>query len=73
MPSPPRPVTKRGNPVADLVPHQESRSDTRARFLPVDQLIARMSDLPSWGAAGFDRQQRELDGLIDDEQRDPWT
>ena len=66
-------VTKRGTPVADLVPHQEGVSGTRARFLPVEQLVARMSDLPPWGAAGFDREQRELDGLVDDEQRDPWT
>ncbi len=65
-------VTKHGRPVADLAPHRDSSSDATVRFLQVEELLSRTADLPSWGGEDLDREQRGLDALVDDEQRDPW-
>jgi len=62
-------VTRRGIPIADLVPH---RPGGAARFVPAAAVVDLLRDLPDWGAEAFAAEQAGLDQLVDDEPRDPW-
>jgi prevent-host-death family protein len=64
-------VTRRGVPVADLVPHQQ-RQATPTRYVAADVLAADLADLPPWDAGAFEHEQAELDTRVDDAPRDPW-
>ena len=65
-------VTRNGVPVADLVPHSESGPDRPRRFVPVAQIAAGASELPSWDTARFTRELEELDNAVDDSHADRW-
>ena len=65
-------VTRNGVPVADLVPHSESGPDRPPRFIPVAQIAAGTSELPSWDTARFTRELEELDNAVDDSHADRW-
>ena len=65
-------VTRNGTPVADLVPHNESGPDRPPRFVPVAQIAAGTSQLPSWDTAQFSRELEELDNAVDDSDADRW-
>jgi antitoxin (DNA-binding transcriptional repressor) of toxin-antitoxin stability system len=65
-------VTRNGVPVADLVPHSESGSDRPPRFVPVAQIAADASELPSWDTARFTHELEELDSAVDDSDADRW-
>jgi prevent-host-death family protein len=65
-------VTRNGVPVADLVPHGESGPERPPRFIPVAQIAAGTSELPSWDAEGFTRELEELDDAVDDRDADRW-
>lgn len=64
-------VTRHGTPVADLVPHRARQ--TGRRWVPAEEVLAAMRDLPPWHAEEFSRELDELAALVDDEQDDPWT
>jgi prevent-host-death family protein len=59
-------VTRYGFPVADLVPHGESGPDRPPRFIPVAQIAAGTSELPSWDTPRFTRELEELDCSVND-------
>ena len=59
-------VTSNGVPVADLIPHSESGPDRPPRFIPVAQIAAGTSELPSWDTARFTRELEELDCSVND-------
>ena len=65
-------VTRRGVPVADLVPHR-SRARGPARFVPAESIAHALADLPAWDAAAFEQGQQDLDSRLDDRWRDPWS
>jgi prevent-host-death family protein len=65
-------VTRNGVPVADLVPHSDFGADRPPRFVPVGQIAAGTSELPSWDTARFARELEELDSVIDDSDADRW-
>ena len=65
-------VTRRGVPVADLVPHRPPAA-APSRFVPADMVATALADLPPWGSMAFVNEQRELDSLVDDDLNDPWT
>ena len=65
-------VTRNGVPVADLVPHNESGHDRPERFVPVAQIAAGASELPTWDTAGFTHELEELDRAVDDSDADRW-
>lgn len=64
-------VTRRGVPVADLVPHRGRRSGA-TRYVPAEHIARDLTDVPAWGAETFEKEQGELDARVDDEWRDPW-
>jgi prevent-host-death family protein len=63
-------VTRRGEPVADLIPHQPGVPDRR-RFVPAADLASILGDLPAWDAKAWAAEQAELDEAIDDSAVDP--
>lgn len=65
-------VTRRGLPVADLVPHRDTGASGPARYVPAERLVQASGDVPAWDVARFAVEQRELDAHVDDEYRDPW-
>jgi prevent-host-death family protein len=65
-------VTRNGVPVADLVPHGESDPNRPPRFVPVAQIAAGTTELPSWDAAWFAHELQELDSAVDDSDADKW-
>lgn len=65
-------VTRRGVPVADLVPHRRS-GDAASRFVAADHVVSILADTPEWGVEAFDAELSDLDRSVDDEPRDPWT
>jgi prevent-host-death family protein len=64
-------VTRNGTPVADLVPH-DAGADRRRRFVAVQDIAAGAGALADWGAGAFDRELRELERAIDDDDIDSW-
>jgi prevent-host-death family protein len=64
-------VTRRGVPIADLVPHQPVTEGPR-RFLPASEFLTLMQSTPDWDVAQFRRDRELLDDLVDDTDRDPW-
>jgi len=65
-------VTRKGVPVADLIPHGESGPDRPPRFVPVAQIAAGASELPDWDAGRFTHELEELDSAVDDGHVDGW-
>jgi len=65
-------VTRHGVPVADLIPHSDFGADRPPRFVPVAQIAAGTSKLPSWDSARFARELDELDNVVDDSDTDRW-
>ncbi len=65
-------VTRRGVPVAMLVPHRDMGAGGPERFVLADRLVHGLSDVPDWGVEGFEAEQQELDSRVDDELRDAW-
>lgn len=65
-------VTRRGVPVAVLVPHRDIGAGGPERFVPADRLVHGLRDVPDWGVDAFEAEQRELDNRVDDEPRDVW-
>lgn len=63
-------VTRRGVPVADLVPHRPSYGPHR--MAPTALITTALRDLPDWGEDAFEREQSDLDRQLDDSDRDPW-
>jgi prevent-host-death family protein len=66
-------VTRNGLPVADLLPHDASLADGVRRFVPVVDVAAGISSLPSWALDQFRTERTELDDSVDDRERDPWS
>ncbi len=65
-------VTRNGVPVADLLPHSDSGPDRPPRFVPVAQIAAGTSELPSWDTARFAHELEELDNAVDDGDVEKW-
>ena len=65
-------VTRKGIPVADLVPHGESGPDRPRRFVPAAQIASGASELPSWDGARLARELEELNTAVDDRGADSW-
>lgn len=65
-------VTRRGIPVADLLPHRADAARGR-RFVPGEEFQAALADLPPWNVATFNEELEQLDDVVDDAVRDPWT
>lgn len=65
-------VTRRGIPVADLVPHLPEVREP-ARDVPAARIVEALRDLPDWDAPRFEAEQRDVDPHLDDEWRDPWS
>jgi prevent-host-death family protein len=63
-------VTRRGVPLADLIPHREQ--ERRALFIPAGVLVDALTGLPAWDVDEFGSAQREFDQLADDDMHDPW-
>lgn len=63
-------VTRHGQPVADLVPHRLRKQGRR--WLPAEEFVEAMRDLPPWRSDDFADELEGLDPLIDDDQDDPW-
>jgi prevent-host-death family protein len=68
-------VTRRGIPVADLVPHETS--DVTHRVAPshstrTSDLVAAFADLPTIDAATYLADIRAVDEFLDDDDRDVW-
>jgi prevent-host-death family protein len=65
-------VTRNGVPVADLLPHGDSGPDRPPRFVPVAQIAAGTSELPSWETTRFAHELEELDNAVDDSDTERW-
>jgi len=66
-------VTRNGAPVADLIPHDNTKGTRPQRFVPVDRIASGIAALPSWGVDRFAGELRELDDAIDDRDVDRWN
>jgi prevent-host-death family protein len=66
-------VTRNGVPVAELIPHDPTALDIPPQFVPVAQIAAGISRLPSWDLERFKREQKLLDEAIDDRDGDRWS
>jgi prevent-host-death family protein len=64
-------VTRRGVPVADLVPHNRRRVDIG--FVNADDVVLAFASLPAVDSGAWLRDVRAADGLVDDTDRDPWA
>ena len=65
-------VTRRGVPVADLVPHRGGVRAASVRNVPARRLVESISTLPPWESGRFARELAELDDVVDDGEHDPW-
>jgi prevent-host-death family protein len=65
-------VTRRGLPIADLVPHRDS-DRAPERFIDSSRLVGLLADAPAWGMDDFKHERLEADSLVDDSDRDPWV
>ncbi|EAP98206.1 hypothetical protein JNB_14618 [Janibacter sp. HTCC2649] len=65
-------VTRRGVPVADLVPHREPVVKGPRRWVPAADFHFAVADLPPWSVAEFETEQKQLDDAVSDELRDVW-
>jgi len=66
-------VTRRGRPVADLVPHREgdqTRED--GGFVTAEEILRGFTGLQQLDVASWLADSRAADDLIDDDDRDPW-
>ena len=66
-------VTRNGVPVADLLPHDASRTRGPQQFVPVGVIAEGVSELASWGVDRFRHERTELDSLLDDRDVDRWS
>ncbi|MBM7515922.1 type II toxin-antitoxin system Phd/YefM family antitoxin [Nocardioides nitrophenolicus] len=64
-------VTRRGVPVADLVPHGSVRPDIR--FTAADAVVVAFAGAPIADPGAWLRDIRAVDELLDDADRDPWA
>ena len=64
-------VTRRGVPVADLLPDRNTAVQ-RPTFAPTSDLDEALAALPEWGLESYDRERAALDAVVDDADRDPW-
>lgn len=65
-------VTRRGIPVADLVPHHPHSGEQPRRHVAADDILKAFDGLPPWDAAQFEDDQLVLDQRVDDTITDPW-
>lgn len=65
-------VTRRGVPVADLVPHG-TRTRVELHFTPAAEIEAAFADAPPVDEAAWLRDTRAADDLVTDDDIDPWT
>lgn len=65
-------VTRRGIPVADLVPHREPVAKGPRRWVPAVDFHFAVADLPPWSSEEFESEQRQLDEAVSDEVPDVW-
>lgn len=65
-------VTRRGIPVADLVPHREPVAKGPRRWVPAVDFHLAVDGLPPWSAAAFEGEQKHLDDAVSDDMRDVW-
>jgi len=67
-------VTRRGVPVADLVPHSD-RPRMDVVFTPSADLVAALGDDDAAGpdVGAWLSDVRAADELVDDSERDPWA
>jgi prevent-host-death family protein len=66
-------VTRNGVPIADLSPHT-TNTNSRRRFVPVEEIESGLGAIPDWGAASFREEVAALDGMVnDDPDDDAWT
>ncbi len=66
-------VTRRGVPVADLVPHRGEVVAGPTTYVPAERIAQALGDAPAWDVAAFADERRALDGGLDDASRDPWV
>lgn len=66
-------VTRRGVPVADLVPHRGGGRSSRSAFVAAEEIEESFRDLPQWGAESHAEERAAFDRLVDDADRDPWA
>lgn len=64
-------VTRRGVPIADLLPHSDEPA--RPRFVSAAAVSATMEGLPGWDLDAWQREQETLDEAVTDVPRDPWS
>lgn len=65
-------VTRRGVPVADLVPHG-NRPRVDIVFTPSEELLAGYDERDAPDAEAWLRDIREMNDYFDDDDRDPWV
>ncbi len=66
-------VTRNGIPVAELVPHDPIAFVVRPQFVPVTEIAAGLSGLPSWDVERFKQERKVLDESVDDRDADRWS
>jgi prevent-host-death family protein len=64
-------VTRRGIPVADLVPHDPEATHDEY-FVDSQRFLDAMAGLPPWGVEAFRKELEAFEEFVDDEDRDPW-
>ncbi|MFT4009968.1 MAG: type II toxin-antitoxin system prevent-host-death family antitoxin [Nocardioidaceae bacterium] len=64
-------VTRRGKPVADLVPHVDSHE--AGGFVTAEEIRAGLGGLPPIDAPAWLADARAIDDLVEDGDRDPWA
>ena len=65
-------ITRRGVPVADLVPHG-TRPRVDVHFTPSEQILAVYDEGRAPDAEAWMRDIRAADDMFDDDDRDPWV
>jgi prevent-host-death family protein len=63
-------VTRRGTPVADLVPHDPERRGKRT-FVPTAELVATFRGPSGWTIEQFIAHRAEMNATLEGD-RDPW-
>lgn len=64
-------VTRRGVPVADLVPHGRRRIEIT--FVDAEEVVLALADAPAVDGGAWLRDIRAADALAEDGERDPWS
>ena len=66
-------VTRNGVPIADLLPHNDSRATAARRFVPIADIANAIAALPKWEVESFRAELSAFDDLVDDDDHDPWN